>query len=192
MTFQKIMLLAVMAMATAAFAAPAAQADAPEWHHGEDTIIEEDLHITGYLSSTTNGAFISGPCEVTFEGVAKNENGMAAGTITGGAMQSTCGTSVATCNVTPTPEGFPWNLTGATLTEQPGVEIGHIKMTMHYEGTNCPVPRPTLTATGYATGIVDGGGCLSFEDHQDGMHLAIAPVVLDLRGTICDTTLTLG
>jgi len=196
MTFKKIMLLASMAMAAVAFAAPAAQADAPEWYHGPNKLVgEEDLHIDAELESTTGSGFISGPCEITFEGTASNVNGMASGTITGGDVlnaNDTCETNVETCDVVATLEGFPWSVTGTTVTGEPGVEISGAQFTNHYEGTNCPVPLPTLTATGTATGIVDEEGCISFEEHQDDMHLSIAPIAVDILGSACDTTLTLG
>lgn len=198
MTFKKIMLLASMAIAAVAFAAPAAQADAPEWFHGDTPVggeaEAEALHVVGELSSRlTVGTLVSGPCEVTFEGEAWNENGMAEGIITGGNIEHTCETSTAGCTITPTLQEFPWTLTGTTVTGEPGVEIVGAQFENHYLGS-CPVPVTTIMATGTATGIVDDEGCLSMEGHTDDMvtHAPLPTLTVDIIGGVCDTTLTLG
>jgi len=196
MRLKKMLLLVAMALGAVAVAAPAAQGEAPEWYHGPNKLVgEEDLHVVGEFESTTGSGFFIGPCGVTYEGTASNVNGMASGSITGGDIlnaSNTCPTNIATCSIVPTLEGFPWSLTGTTVTEAPGVEINGVRMTIHYEGTNCPVPLPTLTAAGSTTGIVEEGGCLLLEEHLDDVFLTIAPVSVDFLGGFCDTTLTLG
>jgi len=193
MRLKRMLLLVAMALGAVAVAAPAAQGDAPEWYHGETKVTgEEELHLEGSFSWTPEGSFFSGPCALTLKGTGSNVAGMAAGTITDAEIQNTCETSVPTCNVSKTLEGFPWSLTGATVTDLSGVEINGVQYTVHFEGTNCPVPLPTLTITGSITGLVDEEGCLSFEEHRDDLHLTIAPIVIDVRGKLCDTTLTLS
>jgi hypothetical protein len=198
MSFKKIMLLASMAMAAVAFAAPAAQAMAPEWYHNGNTLQgEAPLHVTGELASTVigGGGLISGPCEVTFEGVAENVNGMASGTITGGAIQEECETNVAGCTITPTLQAFPWTVTGVTITGTTGVDISGAQFENHYMGATCPVPVSTIMATGTATGLVDVNDhhCLDFNNHTDDMltHAPLPTLTVDILGTVCDTTLTL-
>jgi len=195
MRFRKTLLLTAMAMVAVASAAPGARADAPEWlHDGQPIAGVEELHIVGSISWTTGGGFVSGPCTITLEGAGANVFGMAAGTITNGEIQKTCNTTVSTCFVKPTlnfSEGN-WSLTGTTVTDHEGVEIEGISITKTYEGTNCPVPVPTLTSKGTATGFLDELGCVSLEFHFDDMTLTLGPIPVDLRGGLCDTTLTLG
>lgn len=205
MTFKKIMLLASMAMAAVAFAAPAAQAS-PEWFHNGVRVKgpgqAKVLHVTGKLSSEVieTGGFTSGPCEVTFEGEAWNENNMADGVITGGSIQHICNTNAPGCTITPTLENFPWNITGTTVTdEENAIEITGAQFTNHYiGGAACPVPVSTIMATGTATGIVEPdesgkNSCLDFENHIDHLttHAPLPTLTVDIEGTVCDTTLTL-
>jgi hypothetical protein len=196
MTFKKIMLLASMAMAAVAFAAPAAQAEAPQWtHEGVAIEGEEELHIVGELSSQIAGSnFVTGPCEITFVGTASNSGpgGAAHGVITGGTIQHECQTNVEGCTITPTLLNFPWTVTGTTVTGQQGVAIDNATFLNHYIGT-CPVPVTTIAASGTATGIVEEG-CLSFEGHQDDMALEapFPPAPANILGGVCDTTLELG
>jgi len=209
MSFKKIMLLASMAMAAVAFAAPAAQATAPEWYHGGVKVggqaNAKTLHVTGSLSSEVVGTgFESGPCEVTFSGLAWNENNMADGEITGGSFHThTCETNVEGCTITPTLQNFPWNITGVTITPGAtppakagsGIEIQGAQFENHYIGGTCPVPVSTIMATGTATAYVDTNSnkCLDFENHIDGMqtHAPLPTLTVDIRGTVCDTTLEL-
>jgi len=199
MTFKKIMLLASMAVAAVAFAAPAAQAMAPQWYHGGANPITgtQALHITGNLSNTVigGGGFITGPCEVTFEGTASNVNGMASGSITGGTISPECETNVEGCTVITTLQAFPWSLTGVTVTDTTGVEISGVQFEYHYiGGAACPVPVSTIMATGTTTTTVEANPkCLSFENHTDAMvtHAPLPTITVDTLGTICDTTLEL-
>jgi len=197
MTFKKIMLVASMAMAAVAFAAPAAQA-APEWyiHTGPGT--EETLQnpanfeITGELSSNVIGsALVSGPCHVIFEGTAENVNGMAAGTVEEGFISEHCETNIPGCTFTPTLEVGNWPLTGVTLTGHDGVEINEANFTNHYNATCQAYGIPaTVTATGTATALVDTeaptGECITFEEHLDHLFIGgpLGPQV-DILGTAC-------
>jgi hypothetical protein len=193
MTFKKIMLLASMAMAIVAAMAPAAQAEAPEWlHEGVAIEGEEELHMTGFLSSTTGAGFISGPCGVTLEGTAENVGGVASGQITGGIVQEECEANVQNCTFTPTLKNFPWTITGTTVTGQQGVKISGATFLYHYMG-QCPVPTTTIAASGTMTGIVEEGS-LSFEGHQDDLFLEapFPPISFNILGGLCDTTLELG
>lgn len=192
MKLKKIMLLVAISLAAVAMIAPEAQADAPEWYHGEETIAgEEDLHLVGTLS-TSISVFIAGGCEVTYEGTISNTEGMASGAITGGQIQHICPTSNPSCTITPTLQNFPWTLTGTTVTGEPGVEIVGAQFEIHYLGS-CPLPVSTLMMTGTATGLVDENGCLSLEGHQDDIvsHAPLPTWLFDTRGILCDTTLTL-
>jgi len=201
MTLKKIMLVAGMAMAAAAMSAPAAQAHAPQWYHEGNVLGNQGngkaLHVQGELASTViGGGMITGPCEVTFEGEAWNENGMADGVITGGEIQEECETSVEGCTVRPTLLNFPWDLTGITVTEQTGLEITTVEFENHYIG-GCPVPVTTFVATGTVTGIVDGSDprCIDFENHTDAVQIHVSglpTLTIDILGTVCDTTLTLN
>ena len=207
MTFKKIMLVASMAMAAVAFAAPAAQADAPEWwiHTGpetEETLQgEEGFRITGALSSNVVGsALVSGPCNVTLEGTASNVNGMASGTITSGTTTKTCQTPIPGCHFEPTLDfTIPWSVTGVTVTGEKGIEIGNAKFLEHYNAT-CQaygIP-PTVTFTGTMTALLDEeaptGECITFEEHLDDMFINDNPLAprVNILGTVCvDAPLTL-
>jgi len=200
MSFKKIMLLASMAVAAVAFAAPAAQAMAPQWYHGGEAPITgtQALHVTGSLSSNVVGSpLISGPCTVTFEGTASNVNGMASGSITGGNISPSCETNTEGCTIVPTLQAFPWTLTGITVTETTGVEITGAQFENHYvsaEPGDCPVPVTTIMATGTATGTVEANPkCISFENHVDAMqtHAPLPTLTVNILGTVCDTTLEL-
>jgi len=198
MTFKKIMLLSAMAMVATVMSVPTAQAMAPQWYHGDANPITgtQALHLTGELANTVVGSgFASGPCTVTFEGTASNVNGMASGTITGGTIQHICETNVEGCTVTPTLQNFPWTLTGVTVTDDTGIEINGYQSETHYVGgVACPVPVSTIMATGTATGIVeDNPKCITFENHTDALqtHAPLPTLTVNLKGTICETTLEL-
>jgi len=202
MTFKKIMALGAMAMAAVAMSAPTAQAMTPQWYHN-GAILEGQaaLHITGKLSTTIigGGGLISGPCEVTFAGEASNVNGMATGTINDGIISPVCETNVEGCTIKPTMEGFPWTLTGITVTETTGVEISKVQFTTHYiskEPGDCPVPVSTILKTGTMTGQVESTNlkCITFENHTDSLvtHAPLPTLTGDVLGTLCDTTLALN
>lgn len=205
MRLRKMVLVAGMAMAAVAMAAPAARGDAPEWYHEGVPIggpgESEALHVIGELSSNPHTGpvptFVSGPCEVTFAGEAWNANGMAEGVITGGTIQHICDTSVEKCKFTPTLQNFPWTLTGTTVTGEPGVEIAGAQFENHYineAAGACPLPVLTIKVPGTATGIVDENGCLSFAGHTDDMltHAPLPTLEINIDGIVCDTTLRLG
>jgi hypothetical protein len=199
MITKKMLLLAVSAMALVAFAAPAAaQANAPEWLTGGVSIAGEDeIHVEGELSSLSSTGLTTGPCNVTLTGTAKNENGMAAGSITGGTVSKPCTTNKAGCEATDVTLniGAGWAITGATVTGVEGVEIIGASFTNHYNSASaCGLPVASVTASGTVTGIVtEGGECISLENHKDDMSAFGGLVTVDLEGVVCGTNgLTLG
>jgi hypothetical protein len=152
---------------------------------------ETGFHIEGELSSVVPATGLtSGPCEVTFTGTAKNENGMAGGAVEGIAIQEECETNAPGCTVTPT-VNIPaqgWNLTGTTITGTTGVEIGSVTFTNDYMGS-CPLAK--ASAKGFVTGIVTNGGTtISLEGHADGLVLEepLPPLGVDLEGVLHLTT----
>jgi hypothetical protein len=185
---KKILLLASMALALVAFAAPAAQAMAPEWYSEGNTLNEPaEFHIEGELSSVVPATGLtSGPCEVTFTGTAFNENGMAGGAVEAIEIQEECETNAPNCTVTPTvniPEGG-WKLTGITVTGTTGVEIQGATFTNDYMGS-CPLAQ--ASAAGTVTGIVtNGGSTISFEGHADDLKLEppLPGLAVDLEGVL--------
>jgi hypothetical protein len=199
MGLKRIVLLANLALAVVAFAAPTAEGEVVEWIKDGGTVGGfEELHMVGTLASTMTGP-APGPCAVTFTGSAFNINEMAAGTIASGTTQLTCTTSRSGCFVKPTLEGFPWNLTAVTVTGKAGIEITGIKLTTHFEEVaagNCGIAPLTLTTQGTATGIVQTPTSITLESHMDDVVLKTPPlpeVPADLRGELEATApLTLG
>jgi hypothetical protein len=192
MTLKRTVLLAVMALTAVAFAAPAAQAMAPQWYSNGNTLNElAEFHIEGELATPIPATgFTSGPCEVTFEGTAKNENGMAGGTVNSIEIQEECETNVSGCTVTPTVNipAAGWNITGITVTGTTGVEIQGATFTNDYMGA-CPLAQ--ASASGTVTGIVtNGGSTISFEGHADDLRLEppLPALAVDLEGVLHITT----
>lgn len=200
--FRKTMLIGVVALAAAVVMAQGAQADAPQWYHegikvGEGSGNGRALHVTGELAWAIPGAsVISGPCEVTFEGEAWNENGMADGVVTGGTIQEECETNIEGCTLTVTLQNFPWDITGMTVTEEPGLGIIGFQTEYHYMNTEaCPFEVSTFMTTGTLTGIAEEDvRCLSYEEHSDDLwtHAPLPTIAIDTVGKVCDTTLELG
>lgn len=193
MTIKRTLLLAGMALAAVAFAAPAgASAHAPEWYihtmFGEEKLPGfAELHVEGNQSSKIvgGGMLITGPCEITLEGTVTNEAGMAGGSIIKGKPQEECETSVAGCTVTPKLANFPWKITGVTVTGTTGAEVNGITLTNQYMGT-CPVPAQTINAAGTATGIVNSPSTTTFENHPDDLFLEppLPTLRLDILGEV--------
>ena len=197
MKTKKMLLLAVSAMALVAFAVPAAaQANAPEWLTEGVAITEpEELHVEGELTSLSSTGLKTGPCNATLVGTAENVNGMAHGTVSGGAVTNPpCLTNKAGCQANSVTLNIPpagWTLTGTTVTGGEGVEVP-VSFTNHYNSAaNCGLPVTAVTASGTATGVVVEG-CLSFEGHNDELSAFGGAVKVDLEGVVCDTHLTLG
>lgn len=205
---KRMILLASALAALVAFVAPAAaSAAAPEWYTdpGDVTLAEgeeEAIHIVGELTSTAG--FESGPCAVTFTGVAENENGMAGGAITAGNIKNTesCNTSLPGCtfighvNLNGTNS---WPITGVEITGEPGIEIREATFTNTYSEfcqTTYGVPAE-VSATGTATGIVttelnqNGESCVTFDNHPDDMVVEVGGVhtttAVDIDGEVCVT-----
>lgn len=158
-----------------------------EWLYEGSTLNgETNFHIIGGQSWTIS-FFVSGPCELTIEGVATNENGMARGVVTGGNLPPKCQTNVEGCTFETTLQGFPWSLTATEITGEPGVEITGVQFENHYIGGTCPIPWKTFQAKGTETFILDEEGCLSNEEHQDDLF-AQPPApsfTVDFQGKLC-------
>jgi len=197
MTMKKMLLLAGMALAAIAFAAPAAQAHAPEWYTdpGEVTLVgEQGFTGLGEISSQAVGSpLTNGPCEIEFEGTAKNEAGMAAGQIEGANVLSTpCPTNLPGCTVNPDISNFNWPITGATVTGEPGLEIKNTTFTNTFATfcqTQYGIPKE-LSATGTGTGILVSDQCISFEEHLDDLFIENAAkedttTRVNLEGEFC-------
>jgi hypothetical protein len=205
MTMKKMLLLAGMALAAIAFAAPAAQAEGPSWYShasGSDVLLEEpeEFAMHGTFSSQGVGSgLVTGPCTVEFEGTAFNENGMAGGNVEVARIQEECGTNLPNCRVKPTLNqgSLPWDLTGVTITGQQGAEITTPTFTNHYTAGCAAFGLPTeISADGITTGILTSASCLTFNEHLDDMFIEVGGVTtatrLDLLGNGCiESPLTL-
>jgi len=202
MLLRKMLLLAGTALAAIAFAVPAAaQAEAPEWltEPGGATLLgEAQLHMAGELS-WKSGALTSGPCAVTFEGVAKNEKEMAAGQLESGeSLSHPCPTNLPGCTVTPDFANFNWAITGVTVTGELGLEIRSVTSTATYPAfcqSTYGLPKEVST-TGTATGLVEANEeCISFEGHQDDLFIEVGGQhtgnKVDLEGVLCIEGLSL-
>jgi len=199
MTFKKIMLVASMALAAVAFAAPAAQAEAPEWwdmSFGTEETLESErtVRLTAELSSIVVGsALVSGPCHINFEGTAANFAGMATRPLEAAAIQEHCNTSIPGCTFTSTLNiGAGWPLTGLTVTGEEAVEINEASFTNHYNATCQAYGVPaTLAFSGTMTALLDEkaptGECITFEEHLDDMFINGNPLAprVDILGTAC-------
>jgi hypothetical protein len=192
MPIKKILLLACLALTTAAFAAPGlAQAD-PDWYY-EGELVEEkihkELHITGPVGLTIAGSIVKGePCEMTLIGVAYNENAMADGLITNAeTVNATCPTNLPGCSSTVTFENLPWRVTGVTeLTkEQFGLEILETTFTLDFDA-NCQklgVPAK-ISVAGAITPITCVPGCFNLEGHKDDLVTEPGGKLVDLTGNL--------
>jgi len=199
MTMKKMLLLAGMALAAIAFAAPAAQAHAPEWYihteSGEETLIgEQEFTAVGEISWQRGGSPLTeGPCEIEFTGRASNEAGMAAGQIEAAKVLKTpCPTNLPGCTVNPDISNFNWPIIGVTVTGEPGLEIRGMTLTNTFATfcqTQYGVPKE-LSVTGTITGIVEGTECLTLEGHRDDLFFENAAkedtaTSVNLEGGIC-------
>jgi hypothetical protein len=199
MIVKKMLLLAGSAMALVAFAVPAAaHASTPEWlTEGAPIAGEDEIHVEGEFSWLSYSGFTVGPCEVTLEGAAKNENAMAAGSITGGSVVNSCLTNKAGCEAKEVTLNFgaDWAITGATVTGVEGVEITGVRYITHFNSAaSCGLPIATFLVTGTVTGTVtEGGECISLENHSDDLSALAGLFPVDLEGFLCSTNgLTLG
>lgn len=187
---RKIALLTGLALMLLSLAAPSASAEAPEWlsdiEKDETQVGEEEFHFSGTVSWATNFT-TAGSCNVTFTGMGVNVDEELTGAIEQGTvLQGGCGTSLVGCAFVPTLEGFPWKLTGETVTGELGVKISGIKVTAHF-GSYCQLKGypSTLTLSGSATGLVEANEkCLNFENHKDDM-LHSTVIGVDMEGAIC-------
>jgi hypothetical protein len=203
MIIRKMPLLASMALAAIAFAVPAAQAAAPEWHThpGNVTLAGEKVFFaSGEISSIGGGPLTNGPCELEFTGTAKNVTGMAAGQVEGAIVLKTpCPTNLPGCTVIPVFSNFNWPITGIEVTGEPGLQISGTTFTNKYSAfcqSQYGIPKEVST-TGTATTIVVGTECLSFEGHDDDLVIENAAkedtaAGVNLEGGICVENLTLN
>lgn len=208
MSIKKLVLLASALAAMVAFAVPAvSSATVPQWYDhntGSEPLEEGEerpLHIEGSLSSKTIAGPTSGPCNVTFTGVAENVAGMAAGRVTNGNINGT-----AACAVPAIPgctfEGHvnfakPWPITGVSVTNQTGIEIKEATFTNTYNAVCQAAGLPaTVNASGTATGIltansVNGESCATFNGHKDDMFVEVGgnptATEVDIGGNVCVT-----
>jgi hypothetical protein len=202
---KKMMLLAGMALALVAFAAPAiAQAD--EWVTddtgdtiGNSTAEADEVEFTGSLASTS-GPVQSGPCQVHALVDVWNEEGSATAEVTNFTITTHCPVTSPLPIIPPgctlakaSSEGFPWH---THINNETGVAItgAHFKNT--YAGCSPPLPE-SVTAVGTATGQFVNRttgetteGCIVFNNSGD---LQTVPgggnVFID--GEVCAPHLTL-
>jgi len=205
MTMKKMLPFAGMALVAIAFAAPAAQAHAPEWYihteSGEETLAGEQVFTgLGEISWQVAGSPLTmGPCEIEFEGTAKNEAGMAAGQIEGANVLATpCPTNLPGCTVNPDISNFNWPITGETVTGKPGLAIRNATFTNTFATfcqTQYGVPKE-LSVTGTFTSILVSDQCITFEEHLDDVFFENAAkedttTKFNFEGEICIEGLTL-
>jgi hypothetical protein len=161
MTIKKLLLLlASMALAAVAFAAPAAQAESWFADPGEIELGDEDnatpITLAGELSWTANG-IPTGPAVVHGSGSLWNDGtGHAKGVITAFSItgELSPGPIPKTCTVTSTTENLPWTI---TTTSGKVIDIKGTQFTNHYNHTCQTFGFPaTLTVSGTATGVLSG------------------------------------
>jgi hypothetical protein len=160
MTIKKLLLLASMAFAALAFAAPAAQAESWFSDPGEIELGNEEeatpITVAGELSSTSNG-ITTGPAVVHGSGALWNDGtGHAKGVIT--AFKITGELNIKgipkSCEVTGTAEALPWVI---TTTSKKVIDIKGLQYTNHYNHACQTFGFPaTLTVSGTATGVLSG------------------------------------
>jgi len=201
---KKMMLLAGMALAAIAFAAPAAQAEPVEWYlhtgPGEEETLEgtEEIHAEGALTShakiTPTFTFTTGPCNVTLEGTAENVEGMASGAITGGSISGfPCKTNLPGCTVKgASVSNFNWPLT-ATTNGSDTVDIENVTFTNVYNGCAAFGIPAESSAKGTVTGEAttepneNGESCINLNSHVDDMVGEGSNAPVDITGEICIT-----
>ena len=199
MTLKKLMLLLGAAMALAAFAAPAAQAN-PEWYTtmtgGSDTTIGtttatgHTVEFTGELASTAvGGNVVGGPCGVHAHATLWNGPNGATGEVHSLTITFPCAASSfgAPCEIEEAFSSFEegaWPIEATTGAENVSVEGANF--TNVYKG--CPViPNGVpIKAEGTATGTYNNTTtCIDFNESGD-LEGASGEVTLD--GSLCETT----
>jgi hypothetical protein len=187
MTIKKLLLLASMALAVVAFAAPAAQAESWFSDPGEVELGNEEnatpITVAGELSSTAN-KFTTGPAVVHGSGSLWNDGtGHAKGVITKFSITGELGVQGVppSCEVTGTAEGLPWVV---TTTTGKVIDIKGAKFTNHYNHACQTFGFPaTVTAEGTATGVLNEAGAIVFNNAGD-MTAAGGLVAVTLNGSV--------
>jgi hypothetical protein len=156
--------------------------------------------VIGEIGSQVVGsALTNGPCEIEFEGTAKNEAGMASGQIEAAVVLSApCPSNLPGCTFNPDISNFNWPITGVEVTGEPGLEMKNATYTNTFTTfcqTQYGVPKE-LSVTGTITGIVEGAECLTLEGHQDDLFIENAAkedttTKINLEGGVCIEGLTL-
>jgi hypothetical protein len=187
MTIKKLLLLASMALAVLAFAAPAAQAESWYSDPGEVELGNEEeatpVTAAGELSLTANG-FTTGPGVVHWSGSFWNDgSGHAKGVIS--SLQVTGELRiiplVSSCTATMTAENLPWVI---TTTPSKVVDLKHAQFTMHYNHVCQTLGFPaTVTATGTATSVLNEAEEIEFNNAGD-MTAAGGLVPVTLNGSM--------
>jgi len=198
---KKTMLLAGMALAAIAFAAPTAQAEPVEWwihtESGEETLEgTEELHAEGALTLdvilSPSFTYVLGPCNYTFEGVAENVEGMASGAVTRGNISGfPCNSNVPGCTVkNASLSNFNWPLT-ATTSGSDIVDIEGFTFTNIFNGCSAFDFLGEFNVAGTVTGEAttepnaQGESCINLNSHVDHMTVEGSNVPVDVTGEIC-------
>jgi hypothetical protein len=206
--FKKTMLLASMALAVVAFAAPAMAQAYDEWytHVGEEEVTIGNttetgdlVEFTGSLSSKTTTNVINGPCVVHAQVLLWNEivapeDATATGEVTGFQITGPCDVTVpgsgtlptAFCSVSATASvntENPWHVNVGPNTE---ISIEGANFTNHYTAGCQSIGFPAeAEASGTATGQGTAGGCIVFNESGDFTE------GVTISGEVCAPGLTL-
>jgi hypothetical protein len=200
MTMKKMLLLASMALAAIAFAAPAAAQANLQWYvESPEEVLEGEAEFsaTGVITNEAlGGVFSTGPAAVDFSGVLYNEEGKGHGTITQGTIT---GTNIPT-NLGPTcvvtaatiASGIDWTIT--TSTTDPEITIDNATFLNHYSSGCAAFGVPsTVSAQGDVTGTVKNGvnkACIVLNKSGD-MKNEVTAGTVTLTGEVCIPGFTL-
>lgn len=196
MTIKKMLLLASMALAVVAFAAPAAAQANANWITGGNPIGDEDdpttVSVHGELASKV-GNFTTGPAVVHGHGLLWNSaaSGMGEGEITSFTITGELpvqGQPDPRCQATGTTAELPWPVTATTPTEagKPYEVDIDAHFTNDYNSFCQALGFPaTATAAGTAVGTVSGN-CLNFNSSGN-MKTVPGGAPVALTGSVCIT-----
>lgn len=181
MSIKRMLMLASMALAALAFAAPA-QANL--------TWDGEEIHGTGELTSVNEAGFFTGPAPVTFSGSVEDEG--TTGLITSFEVNNEEGgipTAIPGCTARATADQLPW----VTHLETPDtLVITDMTFTKHYTGASCGmfgVPD-TVSVDGDVTLTVTSPHSADADPYNDSNTLFIenegqtTTAGIDIRGQV--------
>jgi hypothetical protein len=199
MTMKKMLLLASMALAAIAFAAPAAAQANLQWYtESPEEVLEGEAEFSATGSITNEwlgGAFTTGPAAVDFSGNLYNEEGKGHGTITSGTITTAnIPTNLGpTCVATSGTIGsVDWTIT--TSTTDPEITIDNATFLNHYSPGCAAFGVPsTVSAQGDVTGTVKNGvnkACIVLNKSGD-MKNEITGSSFPLTGEVCIPGFTL-